>query len=369
MKKGMGAALCLALMLFVSTALAGGNAPYSPGTLMAPPVAVLDHIGSRWPEYELEDYCEVRGTSQGDYGFALLHKGNERLLVGYHKENGEMRYWLKNAAAVPQGEPEAWFAVASQRDGDGLGFTVIRLDDAGESYEQSVTYRWEDGGFRLTRYKKGTIYNNGIGDGFVEFFNESIWEQQGIVYGEVQTDLRYVSFATLPGNIEEGRRVLTAAPEVDAGAFTAQQVKFTGGQKFPVYTGPGKLFARSGNGKGLVSTNDWIEVYGEYDGYILIQYEISSSQYRFGWIEKGALPKGASIPAMRLNAGRNEQTLMQDVVLTDDPLVSQKAIAALKAGTQLSFLAHLDGAWEYVMVEVDGKMMCGFIPSGTMSNG
>ena len=78
--------LC-AWMLMLCAASAQAN---EWGTLFEPPQEVLEHIQSRWADYELEDYCEVQGTSKGDYGFALLHKQSERILVGYHRVNGEM---------------------------------------------------------------------------------------------------------------------------------------------------------------------------------------------------------------------------------------------------------------------------------------
>ncbi len=66
-----------------------------------------------WPDYEFEDYCEVRGTPKGDYGFALVHRKNGGFSWAIIKVDGEMKYWLKNAGAVPQGKEEAWFGVGT----------------------------------------------------------------------------------------------------------------------------------------------------------------------------------------------------------------------------------------------------------------
>ena len=157
----------LMMTLFASVGVAG---KYSPYFATEPPREVREHVASRWPDYEFEDYCEVRGTPKGDYGFALVHRKSERILVGYHKVDGEMKYWLKNAGAVPQGKEEAWFGVGTagweeetdwvgnftgrQVYDDGLYFSVTQLDDAGESYEKMVVYRWENGMFRLSRYRR-----------------------------------------------------------------------------------------------------------------------------------------------------------------------------------------------------------------------
>ncbi len=376
--------VCTLLMTLMASVCVAGT--YSPYFATEPPQEVLEHIQSRWADYELEDYCEVQGTSKGDYGFALLHKQSERILVGYHRVNGEMKYWLKNAGAVPQGKEKAWFYVgeAGWEDeldryenptgkkvyDDGLVFGVTMLDEIGEAYASGVRYRWQNGMFRLTHYYKAcldsvTVTDDGLN--FLEYGNG----EQGYVKGKVQRDIRYVSFNALPTWIDDAKTKLTVAPNLKDGAFTAQKVKFTGGQKYPVYTGPGEDYVRSGNGKGLVSTNGWIEVYGQKDGYILIQYSIDSSHYRFGWIDRNALPEGTSVPAMDF-AGISADTLSeitQDTFLTDDPLFSQNKLCSLKAGQTVSWLAVLNDDWAYVLVNVNGKMMCGFVRTDCIVNG
>ena len=358
--------LC-AWMLMLCVACAQAN---EWGTLFEPPQEVLEHIQSRWADYELEDYCEVQGTSKGDYGFALLHKQSERILVGYHRVNGEMKYWLKNAGAVPQGKEKAEFYVGTagwtdELDryenptgkkvyDDGLYFGLHMLDELGESYQYGVAYRWQDGMFRLFAYYKGAMDSVTVTDDGLNFFEYANGEQ-GYVKGKVQRDIRYVSFNALPTWIDDAKTKLTVAPNLKDGAFTAQKVKFTGGQKYPVYTGPCEDYVRSGNGKGLVSTNGWIEVYGQKDG----------------WIDRNALPEGTSVPGMDF-ASISADTLSeitQDTFLTDDPLFSQNKLCSLKAGQTVSWLAVLNKDWAYVLVNVNGKMMCGFVRTDCIVNG
>ena len=377
--------VCTLLMTLMASVCVAGT--YSPYFATEPPREVREHVASRWPDYEFEDYCEVRGTSKGDYGFALVHRKNERILVGYHKADGEMKYWLKNAGAVPQGKEEAWFDVGTagwidetdwignftgrQVYDDGLCFSVTQLDESGESYEKMVVYRWENGMFRLSSYHKTEGSGIRVSDDKLDFIDWSNCVYRGAVQGTVQRDIRYVSFNALPTWIDDAKAKLTVAPNLKDGAFTAQKVKFTGGQKYPVYTGPGEDYVRSGNGKGLVSTNGWIEVYGQKDGYILIQYSIDSSHYRFGWIDRNALPEGTSVPAMDF-AGISADTLSeitQDTFLTDDPLFSQNKLCSLKAGQTVSWLAVLNKDWAYVLVNVNGKMMCGFVRTDCIVNG
>jgi len=369
-------ALCLVLLPCI--ALANGW-----GTLYEPPQEVLGHIADRWPEYELEDYCEIDDTPEGDYGFALLKSSEERLLVGYHEEGGKMKYWLKNAGAVPQHDNQACFSITPKGGvywdmvdemdviSDGLQFGVRVRDDNMETTEQSVKYCWKNGGFHLTDYSYDIQFHTYIRDGFLFFWNLSNGDD-GRVYGEVQTDIRYVSYNTLPKTIEEACQTVTSAPKLSQGGFYPREIKFTGGQKYPVYTGPGEEYVRSGNGKGQVSTNDWIQVLGRYGDWIMIQYDISAEQYRIGWITADALPKGAKVTELDLYWGIH-QTYAQDVVkpcfLTDDPFNSQKAIARLEKGTPLKELVYDYEGWSYILVEVDGQVMGGFVPTESISHG
>jgi len=372
--------ICAMLLFGLLLALCGvAAAEYSPGTLMEPPAEVREHIASRWPDYALEDYCEVEDTPKGDYGFALLTKGKTRMLVGYHREDGKMTYWLKNEGAVPQGSEEAWFSVPEQGTSyvdartdrtemvEGWSFSVTRLDSSGESYAQAVFYRWKDGGFRLESYKDGTVHSCFIEDGYLEFWDWSTWEKLGRVYGEVQTDIRYVSYGALPKRIEEAREKIAVAPQgLVVGTFEPKEIEFTGGRNYPVYLGPGEAYARSGDGKGQVSTNGWIQVFGEYDGQIMIQYSISANRFRIGWIDASALPEGTNVPQLAFD--NLTQTILEDCALTDDPIKSRTQIATLKAGAQVISLADFGGFF-YIEVELSGETVWGFVPEDAISKG
>lgn len=362
---------------------------YAPGCLMDPPKEVQDHIARSFSAYELEDYCEVYDTPYGDYGFALLKAGDERLLLGYEEKNGKMSYWLKNYGAVMQGEPEAWF-VAPQKgemsydengklyEVDGLSFGVVCLDESGTLYEKSVGYHWENGGFKLVSYKDWSAFYGEVDvqDGELHFKNFMEGWDFGRARGTVQRDLRYVSFNVLPKTIGEAREKLTSAPKLEytdrhsSPNIYVKEIRFTGGKKVPVYQGPGEEYGRAANGKASVSTNDWIQVFCRYNGYVMIQYDISAEQYRVGWIEESALPKGAEMEEIDLRMEREDETeLSYACALTDDPYNSQTPIAWLEAGTPvLEVIYHLYG-WSYVRVHVDGKAICGFVPSDAPIHG
>ena len=216
--------VCALMMTLIASVCVAET--YSPYFETEPPREVREHVASRWPDYEFEDYCEVRGTPKGDYGFALVHRKSERILVGYHKVDGEMKYWLKNAGAVPQGKEEAWFDVGTagwidetdwvgnstgrQVYDDGLCFYVTQLDASGESYEKEVVYRWENGMFRLSRYYKSESSSIRVSDDKLDFIDWSNCVYCGAVQGTVQRDIRYVSFNTLPMWIDDAKEKLCA---------------------------------------------------------------------------------------------------------------------------------------------------------------
>ena len=291
MKKWMTALLLSLLLLAACLPLAQAD-----GYSSAPPQEVVEHIQKNYAAYTLEDYILIDGTPKGDYGFALVKKDASRVLLGYHLENGKMTYWLKNAGAVPQGAPNAFFIrhwegklISEGNPGkvytDNLGFTVSRLEPAAEEYVmQRISYHWENGGFKLQTYMDRDVYwcEAYVQENRVSFFDLGYGKDLGHVYGVIQRELRYVSFPALPKTYEAARKSLTLAPEIPAGELSANKIKFTGRQKFPVYSGPGTQYLRAANGKALVSTNDWIQVFGEENGWILIQYDLNSKHMRMG---------------------------------------------------------------------------------------
>ena len=55
--------VCTLLMTLMASVCVAGT--YSPYFATEPPQEVLEHMQSRWADYELEDYCEVQGNEQG----------------------------------------------------------------------------------------------------------------------------------------------------------------------------------------------------------------------------------------------------------------------------------------------------------------
>ena len=390
MKKWFACLILVVLLMSCATALAGHGVYHVDYTDEAPE-KVLKSLQSRWKGYTLEDYLFLNGPSP-DVGLALVEKDGNRVLAVYRKQSGEMTFWYSTDKAVPQGTGEAWFEPHGEwvNKGtqdmpqwefvrNGLGFCVVRYDLLGDIYNQTVDYSWEDGGFVLTDYSclEETTYGVLVEENKLSYYCEGNF--YGSVRGEIQRDMRYVNYEKLPKTLEEAKKELTVAPDdlptgriVPSGeTLKAKEVKFSGGRNYPVYLGPGEQYMRSGNGKGAVSTNDWIQVFGRYNDYIMIQYDISADRFRIGWIEARALPSGAKVPDLNMTMFENEDygEVLNKCVLTDDPFNSESPIATLKPGTPICEIVYNMGGWSYIRVTIDGKDVCGFVPSDCISHG
>ena len=341
-----------------------------------PPVEVLLHIQEKYSDYLMEDYITISGTSKGDYGFALMSQNGRRVLLGYHDDGSGMKYWIRNSDAVPQGDGYVYFkrhtntAYISQGNAtatydNALGFDVIRIDKEHEEYwSQTVSYHWRNGYFQLFAYmdRDDGFERAYVTDGGVSFYDFTKDRKLGRVSGTVQRNLRYVNFSTLPKTQVQAENKLTVAPNIPSGELSAQNIKFSGGKKYEVYSAPSISSLRGGNGKAAVSTNDWIQVFGSEDGFILIQYAIDKDRMRFGYIKESALPNNASVQTM--NWRNTAVYLSQYTSLTDDPLNSQSSLLALQQGSKLTLLGTM-GNWAYVET-TSGTWARGFVPQNVL---
>ncbi len=374
----------LALMLAGVCALADGGLKELPDEAAA-------HIARHYVGYAIEDCAQMPDVQKvGDLALVLVKNSRERRLLMYDVSNGACSLWLETAKAIPQHQNEGWIDVLPEGEtftemiteqqavSDGLRFTVGVRDDSGETTEQSAQYHYHDGTFLLEGYSWDIIHNFAAADELLAYRNLSSGES-GAAHGVFERDIRYLRFDALPRTLREARDSLSVAPKVPSGRIvasggvmlSAREVKFTGGRNYPVYLGPGKSYLRSGNGKGSVSTNDWIQVFGRYEDYIMIQYDISADRYRIGWIQADALPRGASVPEIDFSYLK-EPDYGEVVVrceLTDDPFGSRTAIATLEPGTPICELVFNMGGWSYIRVTIDGERVCAFVPSDCISHG
>lgn len=376
MKRIIAFALMLVCALCVSSALA-----YSKEAVGAEntPQEIRDYLdGSRWSGWEITGWVHAgshnnKGKDVGPSAFVAVKQGRTNDLLAFRFENGHYTYAWHNAAALPQVEAPIELGMVGDAGGKPRFQSYYVVGD--EIMESCCLWVQEEQGawnlYAMAVYfdpalmfidtsRAGMIHMDNIG-----------WTDHDVeanIYGEYQRDLRYFSYAAFPRTIEDVREKLSSPPEIPTSRFTdltAEKVKFTGGKKYAVYTGPGEDYVRSGNGKGSVSTNDWIQVFGQEEDWIMIQYDISSDRYRIGYIKADALPKKASVKELDWrNAG--EAYAITDAEVTDDPLGSQTVIAHLDSDDRLVWLGTM-GEWAYVEFGQDGEKLRGFVETTQIS--
>lgn len=379
--------LCLLLLASCLPTFAGaeGAAFRSPQGI---PDAVLEFFSDRsFDGYTigLHGYTEAARAGYG-YAFVLAQKDGRNVLYGFRSSGQQgFRHFLTTDSAVPQGQgvfrlqniggqvietyPSAESAVASGHYTLSDAAIAIRFQvPDNEEYDNWTLYAdCDDSGQWRVRW----IFANGFGtkysearltdSGLTAYFE---LVPQGSAQGVVETSLRYFSWDTFPKSLQEAQDKLTNPPSIPSGELKAQRVQFTGGRKYEVYTGPGPEYLRAGSGKAAVSTNDWIQVFGSENGYLLIQYDISASRNRFGYIPESALPNGASVGPLPFRY--EDATVLANTVLTDDPLNSRAALCTLSGGDSVKWLAAM-GDWVYVEAESYGQPVRGFAPLYTVS--
>lgn len=337
---------------------------------------------------KLEGYLEIPGAPDGEHALMLVVDDHIRVLRAFRYADGKWEQWLNSSAAVPQGEEAAQLYTLEKGSqfqynwdlnnthvSDGLHFGVNTSN--GETTKEGISFVWRDGGFHLYDYqfKPGSYVD--VVDGEMVFWNISNGDER-FVKATIDTDIRTINFYALPEKPEDIVQNAANAPMISEIKYLSrafhllpQQPSFQKNQRCNVYLGPGTGYGRAGNGKAVVSTNDWIQVFAQHDGWLLIQYSISDSRYRIGWIEDDALKAGADIPEISLNAydyGR----LLVDAELTDDPLSSKTKLRTVPQGARVEIVAQLDDAWLYVRYNEGNKTYLGFLPVSVLefdSNG
>ncbi len=149
------------------------------------------------------------------------------------------------------------------------------------------------------------------------------------------------------------------APYVNYNAWdelpTFQTVRFS--DNYDVYSGPGTYYYRANSGKALVGAGGANRVYGVTGNWALIGYELSSGDYRIGYISSQAL-EGMYAPTLQLV--NSVKTLRVNAKFTDDPIINSKGLTTLQAGTSVTFLAYLDSNRTWAYVEVYDANLGGF---------
>ena len=205
--------------------------------------------------------------------------------------------------------------------------------------------------------------------------NEKIGYSEKVDHGEYTTygeDIKYVygtydnrfaafNLEDFPKTYKEAREKLTNPPVTPSDFYSPEQITLRPKEKYDVFAAPGRSSYRAANGKAEMSTNDWVQIFGEEDGWLLVQYDISRDQMRFGYIDASALPRNTEVQPL-VWYDLPEQTIKYGVSVTDDPLVSNSVIHRLGTGEKVKVLSSF-GAWYYIeSTDNYGRLLRGFVP-------
>ncbi len=173
------------------------------------------------------------------------------------------------------------------------------------------------------------------------------------------------------GTVAAAREHLTNPPTIPDSPWSwtypygfpqpSQYAKLAAGKQYAVHSAPSDTSFRAANGKALLSTNDWVQVFFEEDGYLLVQYAISRHQYRIGYIKADAVSNLSEVAEIGSWANYPAQVLRTSA-LTDDPLNSCGAVMTLTVGQQVTYLGQLGLEWAFVeTTTAQGKQIRGFV--------
>lgn len=358
--------VCIALVLLIACL------EVSPAEETLPSEIRNYFSGSSLNGAEITETAHLTDHGNSSCRFVLVRtKDGSNAVYCFKLQNGTWVHSFHTKSAIPQGKNRVKIYLsdhmedgATDKNYPGPILVVCQLDKE-EKYTQLFTgYQLSSCGkwnlFRIWSY--GDYGSMVLDDGHITYFGDADDNKiVGTAYGTFQRDLRYVSLSAVPKTLKEARQKLTSAPTLPTSSeLKAQEIHFSGGKKYAVYSAPDKNSLRSANGKAAVSTNGWIQVFGRDGNWILIQYSIDTGHYRIGYIDTASLPKKAEVP----NLGLRSATALTvgTVSVTDDPLYSQSTLITLPEKSEVNRLATL-GDWAYI----EGDSFRGFVPVDSLA--
>lgn len=312
---------------------------------------------------------DLTGHGKDDCWFVLIRTAKgANVLYHFKEKNGKWTSDFHTSDAVPQTPHNVQMFVSTDAYDwpTDLPFntptlTICQLNEEDEYSELTVIYALENGVWNLRRIWSYTDYDSMlVKNGSISYY-EGLESTviEGTVRGVFQRNLRYIRLAAVPKDLKAACAKLTEIPTLPySDALSAQEIKFTGGKNYAVYTAPGETSLRGANGKAKVSTNGWIQVFGQEDDWLLVQYSIDADHYRFGYISAKALPRNQYADPLCFR--RTPAFTTTAVSVTDDPFFSRSVLATLPADASVTYLAAI-GNWAYIEVN-DGAWYRGFIP-------
>lgn len=204
-------------------------------------------------------------------------------------------------------------------------------------------------------------YRIGYSEGVEHEDHVELGRNMEYVYGTYDNRFAAFNLEDFPKTYKEAREKLTNPPVTPSDFYSPEQITLRPKEKYDVFAAPGRSSYRAANGKAEMSTNDWVQIFGEEDGWLLVQYDISRDQMRFGYIDASALPRNTEVQPL-VWYDLPEQTIKYGVSVTDDPLVSNSVIHRLSTGEKVKVLSSF-GSWYYIETTDNyGRLLRGFVP-------
>lgn len=148
------------------------------------------------------------------------------------------------------------------------------------------------------------------------------------------------------------------------------QRNFYGGQTLPVYRGPGHEYGRGANGWAKASTDEPLYAAGKENGWALVMYETSNGSVRVGYVDLSQFHYNTGILKLSdLNFSYSGAKITKTCTLTDDPVLNNRDLATLSAGTSVTYLAsyYKHRNWAYIETWLDGHPIRAFVPADCLS--
>lgn len=290
---------------------------------------------------------------------AIFSNTKNSQLVILKSDNGRLVQLGRYPAAVfqPSGDAIRWDVQCLEND----GFSMTLPN--GDSY----AFTWD--GFDVWNGQKQlTLHSARIGN---LTFSAAGEEYSVTCDGECvtwQTDgpimLRDFCIDMMPQSLDEIRQRNATAARLSSmhtwWGYT--QIDLDQKKTLPVYAAPSEKAWRGAKGKAAVGLSApftrLASVTENGEHWWLIEYDVSFSEKRIGYIQK---PADVGVSS---GVWFEEQavSLADGTAMTDDPHAGRRAIATLGTDTQATSLGYVDAFWCYVQTKIDGKTARGFVP-------
>lgn len=132
-----------------------------------------------------------------------------------------------------------------------------------------------------------------------------------------------------------------------------------------VYSAPSLNAVRGAKGKASVHTSGGVKIGGWDGAWLLVRYEKNNGGYRVGWVPNTTI--NTKLKTTRsVNFAYWSVEIVENCILTDDPLLESEALANVEAGEELTYLAYYQynegREYAYVKGFLKDQPVCGFIP-------